>query len=346
MDYKYVTFEDLQDYLRIDDYFASFTQTEKDQIKHNLGLDTIPESLCKDKERISELFKALTEFKNCVKYNGIFSRNVEELEQNIDETYSDRASKDALGNVIADTYITRDALHNTVLKQVSEAIWSTSLPNSIVNYNNLTEELKQQLGTGNTITNNADGEDLSVVNNVLKFADKTYDETAFSGMGRVFLRKNMTDGINYLEQYMISKSNTIYIIQYDYCINGSSIIIPDNCILLFLGGSINNGTLQTVKSENVVKIFDITGGNAIKNVTLDGEFINISTGYEINKLTHGTSVQKPTFYNEADNIGFSYYDETLSKPLWWNGENWMDATGTCLNDITSCNCKDSNIVTD
>lgn len=356
MDYKHVTFEDLEDYLKIDDYFSSFSQAEKDEILHNLGLDTIPASFCEDRERISSLFKALTELKECHKYNGIFSRDFGEFEQKIDETYSDRASKDALGNVIADTYITRDGLSTTIMQQVNKAVWNTQLPNNSVGYNNLTDELKQQIGSGNTITNNADGEDLSVVNNVLKFADKTYDNTAFSGMGRKFLRKNMTDGINYLEQYMINQANTIYIIQYDYCVNASSIIIPENCILLFLGGSISNGTLKTSNQKSVIKVFDITGGNAIKDVILEGEFIDIITGYEINKLTHGISVFKPTFYNNIDNIGFVYYDETLKKPIWWNGENWIDATGKCVteqNDSNesiniNCNCNtiDPNIVTD
>lgn len=361
MEYKHVTFEDLEDYLRIDDYFSSLTQVEKDQIKHNLGLDTIPASFCEDRERIQNLFKAVAELKSCTKYNGLLSRDFGEFEQNIDESYADRASKDALGNVIADTYITRNGLNNAILTQVNKAIWSKAIPNNTVTYNSLSDDLKQLVSSNTTITNYADGEDISSVNNVLKFADKTYDEVNFSGLGRKYLRKNMTDGINYLEQYMISEANTIYIFQYDYCINGDTIIIPSNCILVFLGGSINNGTLETIKKDDVIKVLDINGGT--KNVTFDGCFIDITTGYEINKPTSGVGVFKPTFYNSIINIGFVYYDETLQKPIWWNGENWVDATGTCVSCSTvvdnstsdstiTCNCcstdedDDNMIVTD
>jgi parallel beta-helix repeat protein len=87
----------------------------------------------------------------------------------------------------------------------------------------------------------------------LTFADKNYNTTDYSGLGRVYLRKNIVDiedlvtgnvvTINWLNQSMISKENTIYIIQYDYNLNGQTITIPNGCVLLFEGGSISNGNL-------------------------------------------------------------------------------------------------------
>lgn len=65
-------------------------------------------------------------------------------------------------------------------------------------------------------TLNADEEDITNERNVLQFKDKTYDASAFSGLGRVYLRKNIVNGANVLTQSMINKSNTIYHIQYDY----------------------------------------------------------------------------------------------------------------------------------
>lgn len=115
------------------------------------------------------------------------------------------------------------------------------------------------LMTGLTIT---DSEDIVTETNsanqvALKFADKTYNEADYSGLGRVYLRKNIVNiedpvtgnvvKMNYLTQSMISKENTIYIIQYDYSLNGQTIIIPDNCVLKFKGGSLKNG--------------DVTGNN-------------------------------------------------------------------------------------
>lgn len=77
----------------------------------------------------------------------------------------------------------------------------------------------------------------------LKFKDKVYDPENFSGLGRVYLRKNIMEEKNVLLQEMISKSNTIYYIQYDYDLNGETITIPEGCILQFQGGSISNGSI-------------------------------------------------------------------------------------------------------
>ena len=81
----------------------------------------------------------------------------------------------------------------------------------------------------------------------LKFADKTYNEADFSGLGRVYLRKNIVDvedpetgnvaTMNWLNQSMISKENTIYVIQYDYNLNKQTITIK---IMYFSTISITN----------------------------------------------------------------------------------------------------------
>lgn len=110
----------------------------------------------------------------------------------------------------------------------------------------------------NNYINNADEEDITVVDDKLKFANKTYDANQFSGLGRVYLRKNIVGGKNVLTQSMINTANTIYVIQYDYDLNGITISIPENCILQFDGGSLSNGTITFNKTH-------IT----------DGKFINI-----------------------------------------------------------------------
>lgn len=65
---------------------------------------------------------------------------------------------------------------------------------------------------------------------VAKFKDKVYDPNNFSGKGRVYLRKNVakvqdpntkeTKTINFLTQKMLGKEDTVYVIQYDYDLNG------------------------------------------------------------------------------------------------------------------------------
>lgn len=89
----------------------------------------------------------------------------------------------------------------------------------------------------------------------LKFADKEYNPDSFSGLGHVILRKNLVEVIdpetgksrgiiNFLYQDMINKENTIYEIKYDFDLNKQTIIIPNNSILNYNGGSIINGNIQ------------------------------------------------------------------------------------------------------
>ena len=77
-----------------------------------------------------------------------------------------------------------------------------------------------------------------------KIKDKEYNKPDYSGLGRVFLKKNIKDGKSILTQDMINKSNTIYIIEYDFDLNGEEITIPEGCVLDFSGGSLNNGSIS------------------------------------------------------------------------------------------------------
>lgn len=105
------------------------------------------------------------------------------------------------------------------------------------------------------VTNNPDNEDLSSTidpesqKGVIRFADKRHDAASFSGLGRVYLRKNISptrtgEQKNILTQEMINQPNTIYHIQYDYDLDGQTINVPTNCILCFEGGSFKNGVIN------------------------------------------------------------------------------------------------------
>ena len=78
--------------------------------------------------------------------------------------------------------------------------------------------------------------------------NKTYDPSNFSGLGRKYLQKNIVDvsgtDKNVLTQAMMNDANTIYVVQYDYDLNGQSIAIPAGCTLLFDGGSVSNGEIN------------------------------------------------------------------------------------------------------
>ena len=77
--------------------------------------------------------------------------------------------------------------------------------------------------------------------------DKAYDASAFSGLGRKNLPKNIVEvsgtNKNVLTQAMVNTTNTIYVIQYDYDLNGQAITLPAGCVLEFDGGSLANGEI-------------------------------------------------------------------------------------------------------
>ena len=153
----------------------------------------------------------------------------------------DRAWRDHEGNVIRDTYITRRGLRNEIIDITNQQV--TDLKPGSVDPDDLSEATKQLIGN-KSITNLPDEEDITVTDNqTLKLKDKEYAPKDYSGMGRVYLRKHYVDGVNTLTQHMMRKPNTIYIIQYDYCLAGQTIEVPENCVLEFQGGSFRNGNL-------------------------------------------------------------------------------------------------------
>lgn len=158
----------------------------------------------------------------------------------------DRAWRDHEGNVIRDTYITRRGLRNEIIDITNQQV--TDLKPGSVDPDDLSEATKQLIGN-KSITNLPDEEDITVTDNqTLKLKDKEYAPKDYSGMGRVYLRKHYVNGVNTLTQHMMRKPNTIYIIQYDYCLAGQTIKVPENCVLDFQGGSLRNGIIVANKT--------------------------------------------------------------------------------------------------
>ena len=95
----------------------------------------------------------------------------------------------------------------------------------------------------------------------------------------IILRKNLVNGVNTLTQEMLSTTNTKYIIKYNYML-GEDIIIPENCILEFDGGSIANSTENTYNltgtATKVVNLYNYTifsNLTPIGIITFTGTFI-------------------------------------------------------------------------
>ena len=124
-----------------------------------------------------------------------------------------------------------------------------------------------------------DSQKVQAQNNIM---GNSYAPAQFSGLGKKILAKNIKQvgGVqkNVLEQSMVpveTGKQTIYVIQFDYDLNGATIRIPDNSVLKFDGGSLSNGTIvgNNVSIESpICKIF----GNNIELKRADSDLYSPS----------------------------------------------------------------------
>ncbi|MFI3304225.1 MAG: hypothetical protein SNF68_05730 [Rikenellaceae bacterium] len=137
---------------------------------------------------------------------------------------------------------------------------------------------------GDVGSNVADDEDLQSVDlgdnvSILKFKDKEYAPSSYSGKGRKYLRKNISGSSseNILSQSMINNENTIYVIQYDYDLNGAEITIPDGSILEFQGGGICGGSIifsdTEIRGSGTITS-DVSGTISNKELSVDMFYTN------------------------------------------------------------------------
>lgn len=191
-----------------------------------------------------------------------------------EDCVADRAIADRFGRRIDEEYVTRESVKNYT-QEVVDGSKLEIMPGSVVP-ESLSPAVKQMIEAGagkpGSITNLPDEEDITVTDaNTLQFKDKEYNPYNYSGMGRVYLRKHIVNGTNILTQHMINKPNTIYIIQYDYCLADQTIEIPENCVLQFDGGSFRNGSLY-LQNTFINSTFSEKG--IFSNIEFDGKVTN------------------------------------------------------------------------
>ena len=97
----------------------------------------------------------------------------------------------------------------------------------------------------------------------------------YYGLNKVVLGKNIIGGVNCLSQAMLSDANTIYVIQYDYLLS-EDVIVPENCVLQFDGGSIRGAhSIQGKDTRIEAGLFQIFGINTIFDGTWNVNELNI-----------------------------------------------------------------------
>lgn len=119
---------------------------------------------------------------------------------------------------------------------------------------------------------------------------------ALSGKGYVILKK----GVSAISQ--ITAVNTIYEVRYDYDLAGATLTMPSGCELNFQGGKITNG-----------------------KVVLNGTRIQCCNGI----LAHYITAEVSGTYA----VGQLLYDRDNLLPKWYDGQQWVDATGAKLGSL-------------
>lgn len=181
----------------------------------------------------------------------------------------------------------------------------------------------------------------------LKFKNREYNPEEFSGMGMIILRKNLVGTAacsiddedhlnNILTQDMINQENTVYIVQYDFDLDGKVISIPEGCTLWFQGGSINNGTMY-LQETAILGAFEFADMGTAKLfgkfntgqiMTFSNESYKAKEGGYFVPSTKSSSAtpqedakqDRETFYTENT---AAYTTETRQELRWWNGEEWI-----------------------
>lgn len=239
----------------------------------------------------------------------LVDKKIEKLSEKVDTQKHevDAARDKAIENINAEE---QSALANFSAQRVTPEMLSES-----------TLQLINSSG-GGSIVNMADDEDLYSTGkdiSVLKFKDKKYLPSNFSGLGKVYLRKNVTGDKNILEQSMLSFPNTIYIIQYNYDLNNKTINIPEGCILDFHGGSLSNGTLNGNNTHISSPLYHI-----FKNIILSGFFSN-AEGYV--EWFGAKAYPKPVIYDCAPYID-NAFDSPFGTIVFQNGCYYLASTIT------------------
>ena len=121
--------------------------------------------------------------------------------------------------------------------------------------------------------------------------------------------------------------------QYDESVYGIFTVVSESKILYRNSTiNVNEGQYMHYSNNMAVKCDSIS----FYDCTINGEQ-NITIASNINNVnniifenTTGLSLPNRPTLSENNHIGYSFYDKTINKPIWWNGTNWIDVNGTSI----------------
>lgn len=158
----------------------------------------------------------------------------------------------------------------------------------------------------------------------------------------------------------VPNTDKIFVVKYDFDLNEDTITIPDNSILEFDGGSINNGKLtgnvkiincpdnlyETVECNNlfvenekhlnntdVLQLYDNAGNDAVVIPTYNDQILSSSNFYSvggINKLI--CRVQKNILGTASPSLRYIFYDKNFA---YVGKSDWKSLSTTVVEDVPS-----------
>lgn len=154
---------------------------------------------------------------------------------------------------------------------------------------------------------------VSIETGAISIASETY---------KTVLLQPVTPGINTLTQSMVSQPDTKYLIRYDFAL-GEDIVIPENCVLEFDGGSISGGTITF--SDTIVNAGNDRNNvfvNVIKNGTYKYNVQKATSKYE-SLFSENNMIDNP-FFNTSDQWTVS--NCSITDRLNISGKGWVYQT--------------------
>ena len=198
--------------------------------------------------------------------------------------------------------------------------------------NNALNEMDEKIAEANAILKAAinavcvrpDNEDINLNKyGELQSADRKYNTELYIGKGwKILRRKQVTcncEGCddnckcclsNVLTQSDFLEENTIYVVRYDFDLNGKKITLPKGCEIRFEGGSFSNGAI------------DLNGG---KITGMMGDINDYFKDVDLSNFGEGQ-----IYWNN----GNLYI---------WSENNWKEVSGVTLDDVQKAINKGSNV---
>ena len=254
-------------------------------------------------DRVGSAFEGVADALEGTEQIAEMDKAVQEVQQQV---YASKAQIQSLVNALPVVQQTGDSTTSVMSqKAVSDKLAKKADTEQVNNsLYNLEKKIGDRVIVNGNVTNLPDEEDVTSVNNKLKFKDREVNAVNFQPKGYIILRKNLveTDGIvkNILTQSMINKPNTIYEIRYSFDLNGETITFPKNIILKFNGGCLFNGKIR----GNVLTQNDLTIDNfkdPKSNDDTEALQLFIDACYNVN-VTRGININKTIYLRSSTNL--------------------------------------------